>query len=137
MEDSTTVSHQNPKLKRPALPFDDKAPIVPMEDRGCQYREQGIRTAMIQAGAATEARAVRMVQDSMAVDPEADRLKVSCFLTVEHQPNEQQQCRVHLCCLSRAGLCFDCVYLAVVYILELIPSSNQASSITYTRIGIT
>lgn len=88
MEDSTTVSHQNPKLKRPALPFDDKAPIVPMEDRGCQYREQGIRTAMIQAGVATEARAVRMVQDSTAVDPEAGRLKVSCFLTVEHQPNE-------------------------------------------------
>lgn len=44
--------------------------------------------AMIQVGVATEARAVRMVQGSMAVGPEAGRLKVSCFLTVENQPKE-------------------------------------------------
>lgn len=119
-----TVSYQNQKLKRPALPFDDKAPIVPTEYRGCQYREKGMRTAMIRVGVATEARPVRMVQGSMAVDPEAGRLKVSCFLTVEHKPKEQQQYRAHLCYQSRASLCFDWVYLAVVYILELILSST-------------
>lgn len=80
MEDSMTAlprSQQNPRLSHLHPPFDGKAPITQLEERGYRYREQGISTVMIQVGVVTEERVVRTVQGSMAVDQEADRLKVS------------------------------------------------------------
>ena len=91
MEDSMTALHrlhQNQKLSHPHHPFDDKALIIQLVDRGFRYREQGMPTAMIQAGVVTEVREVRTAQRSMVVDQEADRLKVSRRLPVRHQPKE-------------------------------------------------
>ena len=106
MEDFTTTSHQNQTLNHPDLLFVGKAPIVQMERQGYRCRERGIRTAMIHIEVVTEARVVRTVQGSMAVDLEAGRSKVSRFL-VGHQPKGQQQYRVPFSCLFGAGFRFD------------------------------
>lgn len=87
--------HQNLKLNHLHPLFDDKARIIALEDQGYLSREQGILTAMIQAGVVTELRVVKMVQGSMAVDLEADRSKVSRCLTAGHQLKEQLQHSVY------------------------------------------
>lgn len=90
-----TASHQNQSINHPDLLSVGKAPIVQMEHQGYRCRERGIPTAMIHIEVVTEARVVRTVQGSMAVDLEAGRSKVSCLL-VGHQPKGQQQYRVPL-----------------------------------------
>ena len=80
-------SQQNPKRNHLHPPFDGKAPTIQLEDWGYRYREKEILTGMKQVEVATEVRMVRTVQGSMAVDQEADRLKVSRCLPAGHQPN--------------------------------------------------
>ena len=99
MEDSLTVPRrprQNPNHNYLHPHFDGKALTIQSEDPRYRYRDKGIPTVMIQVGVVTEVPMVRTVQGSMAVDQEADRLKVSCCLPATHQPKEQQKCWVHL-----------------------------------------
>lgn len=87
-------SQQKPTLNHLHPPFDGRAPIIQLDDRDSRYPEQEIPTATIQVEVVTEMREVRMVQGSMVVDQEADRLKVSCYLTAVYRPKEEQQDRV-------------------------------------------
>ena len=82
---------QNLKCNHLHPPFDGKAPIILLDDRGSLCPEHGMPIVMIQVGVVIEVRAVKMVQGSLALDQEADRLKVSRCLSVLHQPKEHQQ----------------------------------------------
>ena len=81
-------SRKSPKLSHLHPPFDGKAPIVQLEHRAYLYREQGLSTNMTQAGVMTEMPAVRTEQGSMALDQEADRLKVSRYRTAGYPSKE-------------------------------------------------
>ena len=88
-EDSMTTLNQppqNPNLSRPRPRFDGKAPIMQLEDLDYQYREPEMVMAMIRVGVVTEGRVVRTIKGSMAVDQEADRLRVRHRPPPEHQP---------------------------------------------------
>ena len=110
MADSITAlpqSQQKPKLNHLYPPFVGKAPIIQLQDRDYPYREQGMPMAMIQAGVVTELCVIRTVQGSMAVDQEADRLKVSRDSHSEYQPEKQQQSCVPFFCRIRVSPRFE------------------------------
>lgn len=91
MGDSLTAlppPQQNLKFNHLRPPFDGKAPIILLDDRGYRYPEQGMPIIMIQVGVVIEVRAVKMVQGSLALDQEADRLKVSRCHSALHQTRE-------------------------------------------------
>ena len=90
---------------------------------------------MIHIEVVTEARVVRTVQGSMAVDLEAGRSKVSRLL-VGHQPKGQQQYRVPFSCLFGAGFGFGWAYWAIEYTLGLTLAHYQEFSTIFKEIGI-
>lgn len=108
----TTLLPPQQKLKFNHLhpPFDGKAPIILLDDRGYRYPEQGMPIIMIQVEVVTEVRAVKMVQGSLALDQEADRLKVSRCLFALHQPKGHQQYSVKLRYPARIHRCISPSY---------------------------